>query len=170
MSDLFHEKMPFNYLDNLFKVISLTPYHTYQILTKREQILDKYFRNKVVPDNVWIGVTVENKKYKNRIDVLRNINATIRFLSLEPLLEDLGEINLSKIHWVIVGGESGPKARPMKKEWVISLQKQCEDQKVAFFFKQWGTWGVDGVKRNKKQNGRILMGKEWSEQPQVVQL
>lgn len=141
MSDLFHEKMPFDYLDKVFKVIEETPQHQYQILTKREKILASYFEKRKVPQNVWLGVTVENSKTKNRIDVLRKIEAKIRFLSIEPLIGDIGVLNLEEIHWVIVGGESGHKARPMKSEWAINIQKQCDEQNVAFFFKQWGTWG-----------------------------
>lgn len=165
MSDLFHENMPFEFLDKVFETITETSHHQYQILTKRENILQNYFANKKVPKNVWLGVTVEHHKTKNRIDILRNIDAEIRFLSIEPLIDEMGEINLEGIHWVIVGGESGHKARPMKPEWAIDIQKQCDEQNVAFFFKQWGTWGADGVKRSKKANGRILMGQEWNEEP-----
>ena len=111
------------------------------------------------------GVTVENQKSKNRIDVLREIDAEIRFLSLEPLLEDLGRLDLTNIHWAIVGGESGSKARPMDKNWAINIMRQCDEQKVAFFFKQWGTWGADGKRRSKKANGRLLDGKEWNNYP-----
>lgn len=167
MSDLFHEKMPYEYLDKVFKVMKETPRHEYQILTKREDILADYFKDKKAPKNVWLGVTVENKKSKNRIDVLRNIDATIRFLSLEPLLEDLGELDLTNIHWAIVGGESGNKARPMKSSWAINIKNQCILQNVAFFFKQWGTWGADNVKRSKKANGRLLEGTEWNEYPEL---
>ncbi len=124
-----------------------------------------YFSKRQVPENVWLGVTVENKKETRRIDILRLINAKIRFLSVEPLLEDLGMIDLTDIHWVIVGGESGHGARPMKKEWALNVQRQCDDQHVAFFFKQWGAWGEDGVKRSKKLNGRLLESKEWNEEP-----
>lgn len=166
MSDLFHEKMPFEFLDRIMEVVSLTPRHTYQILTKREARMCSYFKDRPIPENVWLGVTVENKKQGvPRIDRLRNLNADIRFLSIEPLLEDIGAIDLTGIHWVIVGGESGVKARPMKREWVTRIKEQCEAQNAAFFFKQWGTWGADGVKRNKKSNGRILAGKEWNEYP-----
>ncbi|CAC9975476.1 DUF5131 family protein [Flavobacterium panici] len=167
MSDLFHEKMPYTFLDKVFQTIEVTPKHQYQILTKRENILEDYFKNRIVPKNVWLGVTVENAKCKNRIDVLRNIDAEIRFLSIEPLIGSVGKLNLKNIHWVIVGGESGHKARPMKPEWAIDIQRQCDEQGVAFFFKQWGTWGEDGVKRSKKANGRILLGKEWNEEPEV---
>ena len=165
MSDLFHEQMPFDFLDRVFETIRMTPRHTYQILTKREDNLQEYFRTRRVPDNVWLGVTVENRAKKDRIDALRNIDAKIRFLSVEPLLEDIGSLDLNNIHWVIVGGESGRGARPMKPEWAINIQKQCEGQEVSFFFKQWGAWGSDGQKRDKKSNGRILLGREWNENP-----
>jgi len=169
MSDLFHEKMPFTFLDKVFDVIQRTPQHTYQILTKREERLLEYFGASEVPKNVWLGVSVENQKTKHRIDYLRQVNASIRFLSLEPLLEDLGALNLHDIHWVIVGGESGFKARPMAPEWAELIQLQCEEQGVAFFFKQWGAWGADGVKRSKKANGRILKGQEWNQEPQAAE-
>ncbi len=165
MSDLFHEKMPFGFLDEVFAVIESTPQHQYQILTKREKILVKYFAKRTIPQNVWLGVTVENSKTKYRIDALRKIPAKIRFLSVEPLIDDVGILDLSGIHWVIVGGESGNKARPMDPEWAYNVQRQCLKQNVAFFFKQWGTWGADGIKRNKKSNGRILLGQEWNEEP-----
>src|SRR5690606_31835829 len=140
MSDLFHEDMPFEYLDRVFEVISETPQHQYQILTKREHILYNYFQTRTVPKNVWLGVTVEFAKTKNRINILRNIDAKIRFLSIEPLIDAVGELDLTGIHWVIVGGESGHKARPMDPEWAIDIQRQCDEQGVSFFFKQWGTW------------------------------
>ncbi len=169
MSDLFHEKMPFTYLDAIFDIIKKTPWHTYQILTKREKIMAEYFQDKILPKNVWLGVTVENSKTKHRIDYLRSINASIRFISIEPLLEDVGNLNLDNIHWVIVGGESGLKARPMKSEWTLNIKKQCEQQKSAFFFKQWGAWGADGIKRNKKLNGRELNGKIYNEYPELIE-
>lgn len=169
MSDLFHEKMPTKFLDKIIGVIDLTPQHIYQILTKREDAMFDYFYKRSVPENIWLGVTVEDRKSGvPRIDKLRNIKATIKFLSVEPLLEDLREINLEGIDWVIVGGESGAKARPMRKEWALNIQRQCDEQNVAFFFKQWGTWGADGVRRSKKVNGRILEGKEWNEYPELA--
>jgi len=169
MSDLFHKKMPIEFLDKIMDVIDVTPQHIYQILTKRENEMFDYFATRNVPENIWLGVTVEDKKHGvPRIDKLRNIDATIKFLSVEPLLEDIGEIDLTGIHWVIVGGESGAKARPMKEEWALNVKRQCEEQDVAFFFKQWGTWGADGVKRSKKSNGRILEGSEWNEYPELV--
>ncbi|MDR0613885.1 MAG: phage Gp37/Gp68 family protein [Dysgonamonadaceae bacterium] len=165
MSDLFHEKMPFEYLDLIFETIRKTPQHHYQILTKREEILQEYFENRIAPPNVWLGVTVEHENTKYRIDVLRKIDAKIRFLSIEPLIGNVGKLDLFGIHWVIVGGESGMSARPMEAQWAIEIQKQCTEQEVAFFFKQWGTWGEDGIKRSKKENGSMLMGKKWKEEP-----
>lgn len=168
MSDVFHDKVPFEYIDRIFQTIEKTPQHTYQILTKRAARMAKYFASRKVPANAWLGVSVENRKYGlPRIDYLRTINAEIRFLSVEPLLEFLGEIDLTGIHWVIVGGESGPKARPMQKEWVEDIRMQCEDKDVAFFFKQWGGWGADGKKRAKRENGRQLHGRTWDEMPPI---
>lgn len=169
MSDLFHEKMPEEFLDKIFNVIKETPHHIYQILTKRDKRMAEYFKNRSVPKNVWLGVTSENRKDGlPRIDNLRKIKATVKFLSLEPLLEDLGKINLKGIDWVIVGGESGPKARLMKEEWAISIKDQCTKANIPFFFKQWGTWGADEIKRNKKSNGRLLQGKLWEGYPNVA--
>jgi len=166
MSDLFHKNIPFEYVRKVFDTIERTPQHTYQILTKRAERMAEFFQDYTPPKNAWLGVTVEDRKYGvSRIDHLRTVNAHIRFLSVEPLLEDLGALNLAGIHWVIVGGESGPKARPMKPEWVMAIQKQCNEQKAAFFFKQWGGWGPDGVKRGKKKNGRVLDGRVWNEVP-----
>ena len=128
--------------------------------------MESFFFGKRAPENAWLGVSVENKIHGvPRIDHLRRIDATIRFLSVEPLLEDVGQLNLQDIHWVIVGGESGAKARPMNKEWAESIQLQCEVADVAFFFKQWGGWGADGVKRAKQFNGRELNGRIWDEMP-----
>lgn len=168
MADLFHKDVPFEFVDRVMHTIANTPQHTYQILSKRAERLSSYCAWERVPDNVWLGVTVEAEQYKNRINILRDIgiyshNKT--FLSCEPLLSDLGELNLMGIAWVIVGGESGPHARPMKKEWVLNIQRQCKEQCVPFFFKQWGTWGEDGVKRNKKTNGNFIDGKQYMEYP-----
>lgn len=168
MSDLFHEKIPFEFIDKVFDVIDQTPHHIYQILTKRAARMAEYFSTRTPPQNAWIGVTVENKKQGlPRIKHLRTINAQIRFLSVEPLLEDLGTFNLEGIDWVIVGGESGPKARPMKPEWAENIQELCEKSNVSFFFKQWGGWGADGKKRSKKENGRVLKGQIWDNMPQL---
>lgn len=168
MSDLFHEDMPVKFLNKIMDVIRNTPQHIYQILTKREDRMINYFMDIEIPTNVWLGVTVEDRKQASlRINKLSNLDASIKFLSVEPLLEDLGDINLKRIDWVIVGGESGPNARPMKSEWVVNVKNHCEEQNVAFFFKQWGTWSSDGVKKNKKTNGRTLFGKEWNQYPTV---
>lgn len=168
MSDLFHEEIPDSYLDMVFDVIHQTPHHTYQILTKRSERLPEYFSNKPCPDNVWLGVSVEDIRHGiPRIKDLCKVVAKIRFLSVEPLLEDLGQINLNGIHWVIVGGESGRKARPMQKRWVESIKNQCQMQDIAFFFKQWGGWGADGVKRAKSKNGRELNGRVWDNYPVI---
>ena len=165
MSDLFHQEVPFEFIDKVMEVITHTPQHRYQILTKRAERMETYFEQHAVPHNVWLGVTVENKDAKYRIDHLRHLKAEVLFLSCEPLLEDLGELNLSCIDWVIVGGESGVSARPMKEEWVMNIKDQVEEQNVCFFFKQWGTWGSDGVKRNKHANGKLLKGKVIQEMP-----
>jgi len=169
MSDLFHEKVPDEYIERVFDVIARTPQHTYQILTKRASRMARFFKTRKVPRNAWMGVSVEDKKYGvPRIDYLRRVPASIRFLSVEPLLEDVGPLNLIDIHWVIVGGESGPKARPMQRAWALSVQQQCEAQDVAFFFKQWGGWGADGKRRAKSANGRVLEGRTWDEMPSGV--
>jgi protein gp37 len=169
MSDLFHEKVPDAFIDSVLDTIRRSPQHTYQILTKRADRLPGFFASRTVPNNVWLGVSVEDRKYGvPRIDHLRKIQARVRFLSVEPLLQELGELNLVGIHWVIVGGESGTKARPMRPEWVHSVKRQCEAAGVAFFFKQWGAWGADGRKRSKSANGRHFDGRTWSDYPNVI--
>lgn len=165
MSDLFHEAMPFEYLDKIFEVIRKSPQHTYQILTKRDKIMLSYFEKNDIPDNVWLGVTVEKSQYKERIENLKKMKAKIIFISFEPLIGKIGEVDLEGIQWAIVGGESGKKARKIKREWVEEIFKQCKEQGVAFFFKQWGTWGEDEIKRNKKLNGRLFKNKIWDEYP-----
>jgi len=167
MSDLFHERVPDEYIDQVLDVVRRTPQHTYQILTKRARRMARYFAGgRTPPANAWMGVSVENRKHGvPRIDFLREVPAQIRFLSVEPLLEDVGALDLRDIHWVIVGGESGAKARPMRPEWAESVQQQCEDQGVAFFFKQWGGWGEDGKRRAKAHNGRLLRGRTWDAMP-----
>ena len=168
MSDLFHNDVPYEFVDKVMKVIAETPQHRYQLLTKRAERMEDYFRTRKVPGNVWLGVTVEVQASKKRIENLRTIaKAPIKFLSCEPLLEDLGELNLTGVDWIIVGGESGNQARPMKEEWVRSIKAQCEASDKAFFFKQWGTWGSDGVKRDKHKNGKKLDGKVCQAMPEV---
>jgi protein gp37 len=166
MSDLFHEDIPDEYIERVFDVIRRTPQHTYQILTKRSERLPGFFKTRSCPKNVWLGVTVEDKEYGvPRIDHLRQVVATVRFVSVEPLLEDLGPVDFSDIHWVIVGGESGHKARPMKPEWAENVRLYARAAGAAYFFKQWGTWGSDGVKRKKHLNGRELNGHVYDEYP-----
>lgn len=166
MSDVFHGRVPFSYVDQIFETIRQTPQHTYQMLTKRADRMAEYFATRVPPPNAWLGVSVENKRHGlPRIDHLRHVPARIRFLSVEPLLESLGTIDLTGIHWVIVGGESGPNARPMKLAWLEEVRQQCDRADVAFFFKQWGGWGSDGQRRSKKRNGRVLNGRTWDEMP-----
>lgn len=165
MSDLFHKDVPFEFIDRIMQTIRRTPQHRYQLLTKRAERMEEYFLTHDIPQNAWLGVTVEAQSSKSRIDCLRSLDAPIRFLSCEPLIEDLGELNLENINWVIVGGESGPQARPMREEWVLNIQEQCNRQGSAFFFKQWGTWGSDGIKRNKHKNGKLINGKIFQAMP-----
>lgn len=167
MSDIFHEDVPFDFVDRMFDIIRSTPQHRYQILTKRAERMAEYFTTRSIPDNVWLGVTVEAQSSRFRIDYLRNLPASVKFLSCEPLVEDLGELDLTGIDWVIVGGESGPQARPMKEEWALNIMKQVEAQGARFFFKQWGTWGADGIKRNKHANGKLLKGEIIQEMPHI---
>ena len=167
MADLFHESIPFEFIDKVIDVIRQANHHRFQILTKRSQRMAEYFANAEIPKNVWLGVTVESASEKSRVEALRSLPSTIRFLSCEPLLDDLGSIDLTDIDWIIVGGESGVRARPMKPDWVRSILRQADEQGTAFFFKQWGTWGSDGIKRNKKANGKALDGKIIQEMPQL---
>ena len=160
MSDLFHEKVPESFIRKIFRVIRLNPLLTFQVLTKRSHRALMISRKLKFPDNLWLGVTVESAKYISRIDDLREIDIQTRFISTEPLLTSLPKLNLDGIHWVIVGGESGPGARVIEKDWVVDIYKQCAKAKVPFFFKQWG-----GV--HKKKNGRELNGKIYSEYPLV---
>jgi protein gp37 len=169
MSDLFHEKVPDKYIKQVFDVIKKSHTHKFQILTKRADRMVDFFNYHEVPQNAWIGVTVEDIEHGiPRIDRLREVKAKVRFLSVEPLLEDIKTLDLTDIHWVIVGGESGSMARPMKLEWVVNIKNQCDKQGAAFFFKQWGGWGSDGKKRAKKANGRLLLGRTWNEVPKLL--
>lgn len=158
MSDLFHEQVPDYFIFSVFEVMRQAHWHQFQILTKRSERLAKLSSKLAWHKNVWIGVSVENESVENRIDDLRWVPAAIRFVSFEPLLGPLSSLDLSNIDWVIVGGESGPKFRPMKKEWVMQIKEQCYKQNVPFFFKQWG-----GI--NKKKTGRLLEGRTWDERP-----
>jgi protein gp37 len=158
MSDLFHEKIPDKFILRVFEVMRAAHHHTFQVLTKRAERLAEIAATLPWPDNVWMGVSVENEDYVDRIDHLRTTPACIKFLSLEPLLGPLDHLNLSGIDWTIAGGESGPNARPMDPSWVRSIRDQCTSAGVAFHFKQWG-----GVQ--KKQFGRTLDGRTWDELP-----
>jgi protein gp37 len=158
MSDLFHEDVPLSFIKEVFKVMEKAHWHRFQVLTKRAERLEKLSPKLSWASNVWMGVSVETDRYVSRIDHLRNTNANVKFLSLEPLLGPIDDLNLDGIDWVIVGGESGPKARPMAKDWVINIRNQCEQAGVPFFFKQWG-----GV--NKKKAGRKLEGRTWDQVP-----
>jgi protein gp37 len=158
MSDLFHEDVPDDFIFDTFKIMRQAGWHTFQILTKRSERLAKLTHAIPWAPNIWMGVTVENRDYTFRIDHLRTTNATIKFLSLEPLLSPLPNLDLNGINWVIVGGESGPRSRPMNSSWVIDIRNQCKAATIPFFFKQWG-----GLK--KKKAGRILEGKTWNEIP-----
>lgn len=169
MGDLFHSKVPFAFIDEVMNTIKATPQHIYQVLTKRPRVMKNYFASREVPANAWIGVSVENRTHGlPRIDVLREIDAAVRFLSVEPLLEDLGKLDLTDIHWVIVGGESGARARPMRPEWVANVKRQCRAADAAFFFKQWGAYDKDGIKRGKKASGRLYLNRTWDEMPQYI--
>lgn len=175
MSDLFHKDVPFEFIDKVMETIEKCPQHTFQLLTKRPERMNEYFnkhRRYNVPQNTWLGTTVEYGEAVKRLFTFTGIvGARVKFLSCEPLVGDLGNIglDLSCVDWVIVGGESGPNARPMKKEWVLNIKRMCEEKNVPFFFKQWGTYGEDGVKRNKKANGSMLDGKYYKEYPKEIE-
>lgn len=160
MSDLFHDDVPLEFIKKVFKVMQDNPQHVFQVLTKRAERLLELHTQLRWTHNIWMGVSVENKKVEYRIDLLRRTNAKTKFLSLEPLIGPLPKMNLDKIDWVIVGGESGRTPRPIKSEWVIDIQEQCSKNEVAFFFKQWGG-------KNKKKNGRELNGKIYDEMPEI---
>ncbi|MBA8889291.1 protein gp37 [Dokdonella fugitiva] len=169
MSDLFHPDVPDQFIDQIFSTMAAATMHTFQVLTKRPERMACYLDSKRVANNIWLGTSVENKRHGvPRIAELRKVQAQTRFLSIEPLLEDIGIVDLRGIAWVIVGGESGPKARPMKAEWARKVQAQCLAAGVRFFFKQWGAHGEDGVRRTKKSNGRLLDGQQWDEMPVVA--
>lgn len=165
MGDLFHEDVPFEFIDRVFDIIRKTPQHTYQVLTKRAKRMAEYFDTRFTPKNVWLGVTCEHAQHYQRISYLRQIPATVRFLSCEPLMSDMHDIYLGGIDWVITGGESGVNARRTPVEWFRILRDQCRRSNVPFFFKQWGAWGEDGVKRSKYANGSLLDGKTFKEYP-----
>ncbi|MDE3094471.1 MAG: phage Gp37/Gp68 family protein [Chloroflexota bacterium] len=167
MSDLFHEAVPLAFIQSVFATMRRADWHQFQVLTKRSARLRELAPRLDWPDNVWMGVSVENQRWTRRVDDLRAVPAAIRFLSVEPLLGPLC-LDLRGIDWVIVGGESGPGARPMRADWATSVRDQCIAAGVAFFFKQWGAHDEAGVRRGKKAAGRVLGGAVWDELPRRV--
>jgi protein gp37 len=164
MSDLFHENVPEEFIRTVFTTIERARWHTFQMLTKRSERLRTLAPALPWPANLWMGVSVENQRWTSRIDDLRQVPAAVRFLSVEPLLGRV-TLDLREIHWVIVGGESGPRARPMRVDWARAVRDQCVGAGVPFFFKQWGAHDDAGVRRGKKASGRLLDGREWSQLP-----
>lgn len=164
MSDLFHKDIPLEFLDRVFEVMEAAHWHRFQVLTKRSSLLQRYvnrrYHGRAAPAHIWLGVSLENSEQVSRVRHLQGTAATVRFVSAEPLLGPLERLSLDGIHWLIAGGESGPKARPVQADWVRSLRDQCKSAGVAFFFKQWGG-------RTPKQGGRELDGVEWNEVPAV---
>jgi protein gp37 len=161
MSDLFHEKIPLDYIKKVFMTIQRNPHHTFQVLTKRSERLADVAGELKWPHNLWVGVSVENSEVLYRIHHLKSVPAAVRFISCEPLIGPIKTIPLEGIHWVIVGGESGPNSRPMKESWIESIKDQCGENGTAFFFKQWGG-------TQKKRNGRLLKGRIYNELPAVA--
>jgi protein gp37 len=164
MSDLFHKDIPRTFIDQVFDTMEAANWHTYQVLTKRSSLLNRYlrarYRENIAPSHIWLGVSIEDKKNLARLRHLREASASVKFLSFEPLLGPIGDVDLKGINWVIVGGESGPKARPMEEAWALEIRDLCKRDRVAFFFKQWG-----GVRP--KSGGRLLRGKEWNQYPKA---
>jgi protein gp37 len=164
MSDLFHKEVPRPFIDSVFDTMERGNWHTFQVLTKRSSLMSRYLRGRYgscfAPPHIWLGVSVEDAKNTIRLKHLRAAQASVKFVSFEPLLGSVGTVDLTGIDWAIVGGESGPHARPMEEEWAIEIRDQCRQAKVAFFFKQWG-----GVRP--KSGGRQLRGREWNQYPHV---
>jgi protein gp37 len=166
MSDLFHADVPDDFLDRVMAVMCSTPQHQYMVLTKRAKRLPVYFGTRACPPNLWLGVTVEDREHGlPRMNCLRQVDAPLRLVNMEPLLEDLGELDLSGIGWVLVGGETGPGARPTQKEWVINVRDQAVKAGVPFCFSKWGEWGEDGIRRGRLVTGRLLDDRIWDESP-----
>ena len=166
MSDLFHADVPDDFLDAVMEVMRRAPWHTFMVLTKRAARLPVFFASRRCPPNLWLGVTVEDRSHGvPRMDWLREVDAPLRMVNMEPLLEDLGELDLSGVDWVMVGGETGPAARPMRREWVMGVRDQAVAAGVPFCFSKWGEWGPDGVRRSRRENGRLLEGRVWDERP-----
>lgn len=167
MSDLFHPSVSPDFITKVWAVMEQTPQHSYQILTKRpDRLTDLSISGRLAKlPNVWLGTSVEDNNAVFRIDELRKVPAAIRFISFEPLIGSVGPVDLSDIDWAIVGGESGPRARPIREIWIDGIHDACRTHGTAFFFKQWGTWGKDNKRRSKKGNGRTYRGQTWDEMP-----
>ena len=164
MSDLFHKEVPTQFIDAVFDTMEQADWHTFQVLTKRSSLMVKYLHRRYdtafAPAHIWLGVSVEDKRNLIRLKHLKTAQASVKFVSFEPLLGPLGEVDMNGIDWAIVGGESGPHARPMAEDWAIEIRDQCRAAKVAFFFKQWG-----GIRP--KSGGRLLRGREWNQYPRM---
>lgn len=164
MSDLFHKEIPRSFIDSVFDTMEAGTWHTFQVLTKRSPLLARYLKYRygdaLAPPHIWLGVSVEDAKNTVRLKHLRDARASVKFISFEPLLGPIGKVDLSGIDWAIVGGESGPGARPMEEAWALEIRDQCRTSKTAFFFKQWG-----GIRP--KTGGRVLRGREWNQYPTV---
>lgn len=167
MSDLFHEGVSDGFILEVWRVMRETPHHHYQILTKRPDRMAQITSELIgsVLPNVWLGTSVEDAEAADRVKYLRAVPAAIRFISFEPLIGPVGSVDLTGIHWAIVGGESGRLARPIREAWIDEIYTQCLEHETAFFFKQWGTWGKDNKRRSKKANGRVYRGRTWDEMP-----
>lgn len=165
MSDLFHKEVPKSFINSVFDTMEHADWHTFQVLTKRSSLMARYLRSRygtaLAPPHIWLGVSVEDARNTVRLRHLHSAQASVKFVSFEPLLGSVGKVELKGIDWAIVGGESGPQARPMAEEWVIEIRNQCREAKVAFFFKQWG-----GVRP--KSGGRLLRGREWNQYPRIT--
>lgn len=160
MSDLFHEKVSFEVIERLFDVMEKANWHIFQVLTKRSGRLLEFSKTRTIPSNVWIGVTIEHESVSNRLEHIKQISAKVKFLSCEPLVGSLRELDFNGIDWIVVGGESGSNSRPLREDWVLEIRNQCEEKNIRFFFKQWGGW-------NKKKNGKLLQGKIYDQMPDV---
>ena len=172
MSDLFHPSVSIAFVAKVWTVMQDTPRHTYQILTKRTDRLAELARSGTLQtlQNVWLGTSVEDRDVVFRIEELRQVPAAVRFVSFEPLIGPVGPVDLSGIGWAIVGGESGPNARPVQVAWIAEIHGACRRQDTAFFFKQWGAWGMDGRRRSKTANGRTYRGRTWDEMPEAARV
>ena len=171
MSDLFHEGVSDDFILAVWRVMRETPRHHYQVLTKRPERMAELVATRIddILPNVWLGTSVENAAVVSRMEHLRAVPAIIRFISFEPLIGPVGALDLTGIHWAIVGGESGKAARPIREEWIDDIHVQCLEAGTAFFFKQWGSWGKDNKRRSKKANGREYRGRIWDEMPATLQ-